>query len=580
MVGQPHARREIAPAAGSSRDVKTLAAMPGRSGMLLTAVTLAAILVPFAVPLLRGLYPSTADGILHLVRLIGLDHAVRNGLIWPRFLPALHYGYGSPIFNYCGPISLYPALLLRWAGLSFADAILGATVLWGAFGMLGAYRFGRTLQGQGAGFVLAAAFLYSAHLYLFGNFAQFAAAAFLPWLFWSLWRLAHRYRRRDFALSVIFLAAPVVTHNVTALITAGLAVLYMAFLVWHSDRRREAALLLGAVFAGAVGVTAFLWLPALVEQPAVQLERLAFFDFRNYFVSLSRLFSPGRETLHWPQLVLGAVAVWGAFSRPAGRTGRSALVVFLLVVLALLVFLMLPVSTPLWEAIPLMPYIEFPWRFLIPASLVLATLAALGATWIAPQEGRALWFALCIGAIIAYNVPLLDLEYHDPQPQAATVLDAHAIERTTGWLSGTSAGEYLPAWVGDRQDSWAFTERFAESEVFPRLAPAEGVAVRESAWGPVSGTVRVEAAAPTTLVFEWFYFPGWRARLDGEAAAVSPVGEYGLIGVEVPAGEHEVSVRFGLTPLRRGAALASLAALGATAAFAWRWAGFRREPLR
>ena len=48
---------------------------------------------------------------------------MRNGLIWPRFLPALHYGYGSPIFNYCGPISLYPAFALsglaRYEGTQF-----------------------------------------------------------------------------------------------------------------------------------------------------------------------------------------------------------------------------------------------------------------------------------------------------------------------------------------------------------------------------------------------------------------------------------------------------------------------------
>lgn len=577
MAGQPRVRGDFAPPAGKTRDDHKLAALPGRYEPLLIAAALAALLVPFAVPLLRGLYPATADGILHLLRLIGLDHAVRNGLIWPRFLPALHYGYGSPIFNYCGPISLYPALLLHWLGLSFTNAILWATVLWGALGMVGAFQLGRSLEGWGTGIVLAAGFLYSGHLYLFGNLAQFAAASFLPWLFWSLGRLARRRRRSDFAFSVGFLAAPVFTHNVTALITSGLTVLYMLFLVWQSNRRRDTALLLGAVLVGAIGVTAFLWLPALVEQPAVQLDRLAFFDFRNYFVSLSRLFSPGRQTLHWPQLVLAAVAVWEAFRRPGERARRAPLVIFLLAVLALLIVLMLPVSTLLWESIPMMPYIEFPWRFLIPASLVLATLAALGATWLAPQGRRALWFALCTGAIIAYNVPLLDLEYHDPQPQAASVLDAHEIERSTGWLSGTSAGEYLPTWAGEKQHSWTFTERFAVSEVIPRLAPAEDVAVLESAWGPVSGTVRVDAAAPTTLVFEWFYFPGWKARVDGEAAALAPVGENGLLGVDVPAGEHEVSVRFGLTPLRRGAMLASLAALVAVSVFAWRLPAFRRE---
>ena len=552
------------------------------AGVLPLAVLLV-LAVPFVVPFARGLYPVSADVILHLIRLLGLEHAAQYGDLWPRFLPGLHYGYGSPIFNYCGPISLYPALVLRLLGLGAIEALLWTTVLWGLVGMLGAYRLGKSLGGGGTAVVLGVAWLYSSQLAYFGNLAQFAAASFLPWVLWSFRSLALHRRRRDFVLAVAFLAAPVLTHNITAMVTAGVTVVYSAVLVWASTDRRRTAAVLSAAFAGALGVSMFVWLPALAERGAVQLERLASFDYRNYFLSLPHLlgFSPGAgglltvpDTLPWPQLILAVLAV-GLALRPHGEhRAHVPLVAFAAGIAALLVFLMLPVSSRVWEIVPLMAYVEFPSRFLIPVSLMLAILSALSVTWVAqriqPNWAQGLCYAACSVAIIALHLPLIDLDYHDPQPQANTVLDAHAIERETGWLSGTSAGEYLPTWVAERPHSWRFTERFEQASVFPRLEPNEGVTVLEETWGLKAGEVRIRAAEPVTLVFEWFYFPGWQAWVDGETASITPVGIEGMIGVDVPAGEHEVRVSFGLTPLRRAATLASGLVAAVLLAFVWR----------
>ena len=59
-----------------------------------------------------------------------------------------------------------------------------------------------------------------------------------------------------------------------------------------------------------------------------------------------------------------------------------------------------------------------------------------------------------------------------------------------------------------------------------------------------------------------FYFPGWQARIDSQAAPVYPSGEPGLVTVDVPAGDHVVELRFGDTPLRRLANGVSLLSLG------------------
>lgn len=549
------------------------------------AAALIVLAVPFVVPFARGLYPASADGLLHLIRLLGLEHAARYGDLWPRFLPGLHYGYGSPIFNYCGPLSLYPALALRLFGLSPVEALLWTTVLWGLLGALGAYRLGVALSDNRAGLVLGTAWLYSAQLAYFGNLAQFAAAAFLPWVLWAFHSLALHRRRHDFVLAVVFLAAPVLTHNITAMVTAGVTVVYAVALIWTSENRRAVVPVLGAAFAGALGVSAFVWVPALAEQGAVQLSRLASFDFHDYFLSLPSLFAlpasggialAAPDTLPWSQLLPAALGVGLALRGGAGRGARTAAAVAS-GLLVLLVFLMTPASVLVWESVPLMPYVEFPGRFLIPASLMLAILSALGVTRAAqairPGWAQALLYGVCAAGIVAYHLPLLDLAYLDPQPQAETVLDAQAIERETGWLSGTSAGEYLPVWVAEEPHSWRFTDRFAAGDVIPRLEPDDRITVLEESWSLTDGEVRVEAGERATLVFEWFSFPGWRAWVDGERVEPAPVGPSGLLGVDVPAGVHEVRVSFGLTPLRRAAMLASFLAVAALGIFVWRAKG-------
>jgi hypothetical protein len=86
----------------------------------------------------------------------------------------------------------------------------------------------------------------------------------------------------------------------------------------------------------------------------------------------------------------------------------------------------------------------------------------------------------------------------------------------------------------------------------------------------------MEEAGAVTL--QRFWFPGWRAWVDGRPTPTRPPGPDGLVAVNVPAGEHEVRFAFESTPLRRGAWWLSAAGLFGWAALAVahrRWSGRR-----
>ncbi|MGD0776717.1 MAG: YfhO family protein [Candidatus Solibacter sp.] len=68
------------------------------------------------------------------------------------------------------------------------------------------------------------------------------------------------------------------------------------------------------------------------------------------------------------------------------------------------------------------------------------------------------------------------------------------------------------------------------------------------------------------------YFPGWEALVDGRAVKVVPV-DVALIGAVVPAGDHELVVRYRSTRFLTGAGVSGVAWLGA---IFWLWWGFRR----
>jgi hypothetical protein len=82
--------------------------------------------------------------------------------------------------------------------------------------------------------------------------------------------------------------------------------------------------------------------------------------------------------------------------------------------------------------------------------------------------------------------------------------------------------------------------------------------------------LKVEGSKPFLLRLYTFYFPGWQARIDGEKTDIEIGAPEGFIVVPVPAGSHQVDVKFGSTPDRFISAVVSLFSLAAIGWIAWR----------
>jgi hypothetical protein len=538
-------------------------------------------------PLLLGKMPLTDDGTTHLYRLISFDDSLRHGDLWPRYVASMAFGYGAPSFNYYSPVSLYPAEIFHLLGMSFLDALLGSMALYIVIGALGAYLLGKSWGGAMAGFGMSAAFTYAPYtifnLLHRGALAEYAALALLPWTIWAFQNIACYGRRRDFMLAILGYSWMILVHNPTALTSTAILIPYSLYLWLTSASRTRTFLRLLGAGVMALGLTAFFWLPALREAAYVQLNRVttgiylspndpAFWQhFQSVWqtlawpaaTDLSRFNPPPQRTLGWPELVLGLLGTGLVLWRPRrdqpidlrGWVAASILAV------GLAVFMVTPASAWLWLHVPLIRLFAFPWRVLGPATFLLAALAGLGigaaAQRISRPAGRAAWMAVCLTGIIVYAMPWLYRPYLSDL-HASSIVDAQDYERQTGVIAGASFGDYLPREVVEVPDPNALTGLYASSDIIPRLQPLPGViTIEKEAWELTSGRLAFSSTEDTTLTFNWLYFPGWWAQLDGQSVETFSTQPNGFVAVKVPAGEHSLVIGLSPTPLEQMATIGS-----------------------
>ena len=95
-----------------------------------------------------------------------------------------------------------------------------------------------------------------------------------------------------------------------------------------------------------------------------------------------------------------------------------------------------------------------------------------------------------------------------------------------------------------------------------RAVLPDGARVEVIEQGPLHNRLDISTPKSFVLRLYTFYFPGWRATIDGEEVDIEVAGPEGFITVWVPKGEHKVIVRFGDTGPRTAGWVISAAGLG------------------
>jgi uncharacterized membrane protein len=529
------------------------------------AVAVAALCLVALRPLFRGRLVAGHDSLEYPPRLVEFARVVEDGHVPPLWAPDLGTGHGQPLFEFAPPLLYSLALPFRLSGARLADSLQLGLVLLHAVGAVAVYRLGRRSRfSRVAAVAGAGAWLFAPYtaldLFVRSAFAEAAAVAVAPVALLALVRSLDRPSATKVALGGAAVALVVLAHNAAALLLLpafGVVVLAVSY----STARRAATLAAGCgALAAGLGLSAFFWLPALLEKDFVKVDLLRqdFLRWSEHAIAARQLLwspwgyglsAPGTGDgmsfalglVHLPLAVAGAVLAWR--SRDPRRRAEAAA---LAAIAAAGAWLATDWSSLVWSNVVTLQHLAYPWRALLLPGLCLPLLAIAAFERLGPRRATG-----ALAVLVLWNIGhtepkgylTFDDEYYAPDSIARMGLNT------------TTREEYEPRWV-ERRPPWAGA-RFVGLDGPLELRAEEVESARQR--------FTLVAAAATDVEAATFYYPGWTVRVDGSPVALSAAPVRGTIRFHVGPGEHRVVLELGPTPLRRSALGLSLASVVLTA---------------
>jgi hypothetical protein len=557
---------------------------------------LALLTLPAIGDLLTHGLPARFDRGLHIMRLAWLDQHIRQGTLFPRWIPEMMLGRGYPLFDFYGAGVYYLSEIFYIIGLNLSDASVATLIVLILLAGYGMFLWARDLFVVNYGQRAARASLVAAHAYFYdqyfvtvniyqrGAIAEATAQALMPWVLWSVRRIftsrAHAHWATVLAL---LLATLVFSHTLMLLIFPPLLAGYV-MMQWLQLKRKNKAengasgqAIRWAIFGlvTAICISAFFWLPLILERDSLSkfaygIVRGAFLPRGQWtwdtFVAKEWLYTYARPPrLGLVQLLLGTIGalmmlVWR-------RTGENGYFLFAAIVAGALVGSW---TRPLWESSEILLSIQSPWRLLTVITLILAIFTGAIVAYLPFKRLQPLLAIALMGLIIYTNLPRLEgmpffsrTDTELSPPMLAQLEYEQGV--VTGGEGSTFVQEFRPRWASR---SLLYTEPPNLTAPPLELQPLQGNAY--------TTVLKVTAAESAPLRFNQFYFPGWQVRLDnGSILPAYPTTNLGLLTVDLPRGTHQLTLTWTGTLVQRIAGIISIITLALLAGLSW-WQGRRK----
>lgn len=525
-----------------------------------------ALVLPCAAPYAGTAQPNGHDALEYLPRVVEFHENIRHGILLPRWAPDLSSGQGQPLFLLNPPFFYYLAELFHLAGLPFVAAMNAACIALIFAAAAAMFLLARWYFGPAGAAVAALAYVWAPYflveLYVRTAFAEFSALPFYPLAIYGFARHAAEGRRRYLVLGAAAYGAIWFAHSPAAVLFSPLLGAFVLFLSW---RAKSARLLLTHAAALAIGLllAATIWLPSVVEAPETHSELLTVgpLKYSNHYVAPAQFFStawgygasvPGDQdgmsfALGWALLLVAGIAAI-AIARQEGEEWRRWLAFFAGATFVLC-FLMTQRAHAVWDAIPQLQYVAFPWRLLAPATFSLALLTGAIALAIErqPRARRGVAYAAAIALVVGSGLPhAKPLSYLSLDEQLWTPRDIAQYN-----VVAATFDTFEPRWVQVRPTHTGGRIGVSRGSITATIGERR----------PDRFVAQVHAATYSDLELPLAYFPGWHVRVDGVEQPVDTPTAMGRMRITVAPGDHRIDATFERTPVRWIGDLASLAAL-------------------
>lgn len=535
-------------------------AVSWRSAFPEPIIVIAGSALTVLVPMLFLGLPSGHDFEFHVNSWMEVVQQWKQGIVYPRWASAAHYGFGEARFIFYPPGSWLLGALL---GLALPWALVSAVYVWIAMVAAGcsmfflAYRFLRRRDATFAAALYAVNPYHVVIVYWRSAFAELLASCLLPLLLLFVLRSEAEGKKTVVPLALIVAAGWLADVPAAVMLIYSLALLVVILAMVRRSPRflayGAAAVVLGTA------LVAFFVLPAAYEEKWVNITEVLSPGVRpqdnflftnlpdvehnrfNLLVSLVAVAQMGLT------LLLGFLArLWRKQQAPLWWTALSwALVSGML---------MLSPTFWLWQHLPELRFVQLPWRWLLCLNVGFALFTAMGVRrWIRRTAVCALMIAVLTGVWVKVQPPWWD--------SAADITEMHDnIEEGRGY-EGTD--EYVPTGA----------DAYETKQGAPEVAIAGGGRTRVNIerWASESKVFIVGVSQPADLVLHLFNYPAWQVEVNGHRITAESQETTGQMIIPVAAGENRVRVVFVRTWDRRLGGIVSLIALTVILALAIYW---------
>ena len=492
----------------------------------------------------------------HEFRLLEYHKCIQDLLIPCRWSPDAALEYGQPLFNFYGQLPFAYGEIFVLLGFSILDSLkiaFASSFILAGFAM---FFLGRQVWGNNwAGILSALVYTYAPYraldVWVRGALPEAFAFIFFPLIIYFFNDFVLHRKYKSLILFSIAFAGLILTHNLSALM---FLVFLLFWVVYFLTKEKAWKIIPKFILAGILifGLSAFYILPLLAESKFITITQVTsgYYDFRLHFNTLNQMLI----SRFWG---FGG-SFWGDKDDLSLSVGHVQWILPLVIALFILIrlnwrknlsfFILLGIgwfylflthnkSIFLWEAIPPLQFVQFPWRFLGSGEFAFALASGVIMNFFKKDVIKILIisFVLSILLILNFNFFFEDLWSRKGDKE---YFQGSKYE----YLTTSGLKDYYPNYGKGFPEHLAFKD--------PIFVEGTGAAklIEEK-----SNRIKYFVKAQSNMVIiqvPVVYFPGWVGFVNNKLISIYPDGDLGLITFKLMPGEVIVDLKFTNTPIR------------------------------
>ena len=489
--------------------------------------------------------------------------ALKEGILYPRWLPLNFWGYGSPTFILYPPFAYYLVAFFNIFTGSIITAMNITKFLALFLSGTGMFYLVREFYPEKIALLTASFYIVFPYtifqFYLVGTFASVISFMWFAPIIMFTNRYMRDRQHMDLLYAGLCYGGLILTHIINAYM---FTFVFTAFITYMSIVKRKLKNLMSIPLIIVIGIlisSAYI-VPVIFEKQFVTLKHLTG-ESVGYFYYLKSFILPSSINTLSPD------HLWRVYY----NTYVSFVLFFCILILLFLcqiirihhvkkfedakivnifflgtaigsLFLLFGISRFLWEMIPYFKYVQFPARWLnitvfataFLSSVVFWVLSTIYKTKRGHKLYIVLFFLICL---------LLDYKYIHSAPLLTE-------QRLMPVKAANLNFEHLPRWVSK--------EKISRDNLEERVTIRGEGGVKIVEWKSAERIFEITAQRLLTARIRTFYFPGWNAYVDDMHVAIRKEGGSGAMLVDIPRGNHRLVLQFEDTPIRYYSKIISL----------------------